>query len=166
IFERSKAMQNMCEELFRYSVILSQNELKHETVNLKTELENVLAANYTLLVENSITPEISLANAEEKMLDKNALSRILNNIISNAAKYSNGDLFVSLKEDGTIEIKNTAVNLDEVQVSKLFDRFYTVSNGRKSTGIGLSIAKHLTEQMGGKIEAYLKNNMLILTLNF
>ena len=50
----------------------------------------------------------------------------------------------------------------KVQVSKLFDRFYTVSNERRSTGIGLSIA----EQMGGTISASLKSNMLILTLKF
>lgn len=54
----------------------------------------------------------------------------------------------------------------KVQVSKLFDRFYTVSNERRSTGIGLSIAKHLTEQMGGTISVSLKSNMLILTLKF
>ena len=40
-----------------------------------------------------------------------------------------------------------------MEAGKLFQRFYTVQNGRESTGLGLSIARALVEQMGGKIWA-------------
>jgi len=43
--------------------------------------------------------------------------------------------------------------IDVVIAGHLFDRVYTIENGRISTGLGLSIAKLLTEKLGGNIEA-------------
>ena len=45
-------------------------------------------------------------------------------------------------------------------------RFYTVDSARKSTGLGLSIAKLLTERMGGNITADYKGNTLSITICF
>ena len=61
---------------------------------------------------------------------------------------------------------NTASGLDSVSVGRLFDRFYTVESGRGSSGLGLSIAKLLTEQMGGKIHASFSEGRLTVTLLF
>ena len=56
--------------------------------------------------------------------------------------------------------------LDELQVGRLFDRFYTVEAARKSTGLGLSIARVLTEQMGGEIGAACADGRLTIYLKF
>ncbi|MGN1421405.1 MAG: sensor histidine kinase [Eubacterium sp.] len=168
ISERAKSMSKLTEELFRYSlVLLNKDNVKLEDVCLQTELEKSLAASYTVISEKNINPEISFPEKPvTKRLNRDSLSRIINNILSNASKYSDGDLYISLTDDGIIEFKNTAKGLDEVQVSKLFDRFYTVSNGRESTGIGLSIAKYLTDEMGGKISASYCDDMITVCLNF
>ena len=56
--------------------------------------------------------------------------------------------------------------MDHVQVSRLFHRFYTVENARNSTGLGLSIARSLTEQMGGKLEAFYRDSVLSIVILF
>lgn len=56
--------------------------------------------------------------------------------------------------------------LDVVQTERLFDRFFTVETGGGSTGLGLSIAKLLTEKMGGSIAAEYREGRLIVRLEF
>ena len=77
-----------------------------------------------------------------RTLNRTAFLRVLNNILNNAVKYSDGDLNVSLSETGEIIFLNTAKNLNDVQVGKLFNRFFSVETARNSTGLGLAIAKH------------------------
>ena len=85
--------------------------------------------------------------------DREALMRIFGNVIHNVVKYSDGDLVIRMKETGEVSFSNHASSLSEVEAGKLFQRFFTVQSGRDSTGLGLSIARALTEQMGGKIQA-------------
>ena len=78
----------------------------------------------------------------------------------NALKYSDGDFSVELHDDGQIIFKNHARSLDKLRVEKLFDRFYTVQEARGSTGLGLSIARSLVEQLGGSIWAEYEDGVL------
>lgn len=168
IENRTEALIQLTEELFRYSVIASvQNNAVMEDVMLNSALEESISAHYAALRERGITPAISIP--EDKVvrrLDKNALSRILSNILGNAIKYSDGDLSITLREDGKMVFSNTAKDLNPVAVGKLFDRFFTVENGRNATGLGLSIAKLLCEQMGGRISAEYTSGRLFITLWF
>ena len=59
---------------------------------------------------------------------------------------------------------NTAPNLDSVETAKLFDRFYTVRTAGNSTGLGLSIAKALCEDMNGKIYARYDDGRIYVTV--
>ncbi len=168
IRERCEALRSLTEELFRYSVITSTaEELKSESVSLNSALEVSLAAFYGALTEKRIVPKIQVPKREiSRRLDPVALRRIFSNILNNAVKYSDGDLTVTLSEDGTLAFSNSAKDLTSVQAEKLFDRFYTVASARNSTGLGLSIAKLLTERMGGRIAASVQNGRLTVTLRF
>ena len=168
IENRTESMKQLTEELFRYSVILStQEEMELETVCINSILEESIAGFYGALTTRGITPEISLPeNRIERMLNKEALSRVFSNILNNALKYSDGDLEIMLREDGRIIFSNTASGLNEVQVGKLFDRFFTVEAARNSNGLGLAIAKTLVEQMGGRIEAELEKGKLKIIIFF
>ena len=85
---------------------------------------------------------------------------MFDNILSNAAKYSDGDLTVTLSPDGSVTFSNHASALSRVEAARLFDRFYTVDSARGSTGLGLSIAKLLTEKLHGTISADYENETL------
>lgn len=96
--------------------------------------------------------------------DKVAYARIFGNVISNAVRYAGGDFAVSLSSEGEAVFENAAPQLDEVSAAKLFDRFFTVENARSSTGLGLSIARALTEKMGGSARAEFSGGRLRIVL--
>ena len=166
--ERTDALKNLTEELFRYSVITSASEeLCPVCLSLNRELEIALAGAYAMLTEQGISPEIDMPDEPVmRKMDQGALQRVFANILSNAAKYSDGDLKITLERDGCITFQNRAPHLSEVEAGKLFDRFYTVENAKGSTGLGLSIARLLTEKMGGSIKASWSDGYLVITLDF
>ena len=167
IQNRVDLLKNMTEELFRYSIVTSTQELNPERIDMVRILEESLVSFYALMKEKDIQPQLNLPSEPVwRNLDSAALSRVYSNIISNALKYSDGDFTVSMKSDGMVVFTNKASNLDSVAVEKLFDRFYTVEAGRNSTGLGLSIAKLLTEQMGGTVHAKYQENRLYIELRF
>ncbi len=162
IKNRTNALEQLTEELFRYSVIISpEYENKRESVCVNTILEESILGFYAALQERGITPKIHITETKiVRDLNPASLSRIFSNLIHNAIKYSDKDLSVTLTDEGKIIFSNSARNLNEVLVERLFDRFYTVECARKSTGLGLSIARILTEQIGGTIEAKYENHRL------
>jgi Signal transduction histidine kinase len=169
IKNRTFALKQLVEELFRYTTIISdtENSVYTETV-INNVLEDCISSYYAMFKEKGITPNINLCEQKiVRSVDKTALLRIFNNVIDNAIKYSEGDLIISLFENGKIVFSNHTSDLNEIQIGKLFDRFYTVNTARKSTGLGLSIAKALIEKMDGNISADYSNNVLsiIIELN-
>ncbi|MEY8482001.1 HAMP domain-containing sensor histidine kinase [Lachnospiraceae bacterium 48-21] len=166
--DRVDILTQLSEELFRYSVIIStKDNITKEQVIINTVLEESIAAFYTVLTERNIVPEIQISEIKVvRMLDRSALSRVFSNLISNVIKYSDGDLKIVLSENGEIAFSNMASGLDEIQVGRLFDRFYTVEAARKSTGLGLTISKTLVEQMKGTISAIYENNRLSIHIFF
>ena len=164
---RTEVLKQFTEELFRYSVIASTPALTYEKINLCRILEESLISFEGTMQQADIAPEIHMPNAPVwRVLDASAVARIFGNLINNAIRYSDGDLSVRMDDDGRISFINTAKELSTVEVGKLFDRFYTVDSARKTTGLGLSIAKTLVEQMNGSIAASYENGKLNITIFF
>ncbi|MBR6872061.1 MAG: HAMP domain-containing histidine kinase [Ruminococcus sp.] len=163
---RAVAMKQLTEELFRYSVILSNSGLgEPEETSVGAVLEDCIMSYYAALSERGIEPVVELTEEPViRKLDKAALSRVFANLMNNALKYSDGDLYVSLTAQGVVTFSNTARALTQTQVERLFDRFYTVEAARSATGLGLSIARSFVEQMGGSITASLDSGRLSITV--
>lgn len=166
IRNRAELLTQLTEELFGYSVVLSAgNGERREEVNVGGVLEESVASFYTALKERGIVPNIRIP--EERVVrtvDRSALVRVFANLLSNAVKYSDGDLEITLSGTGSVVFTNTASKLDGVQVGRLFDRFYTVEAAGKSTGLGLAIARTLTERMNGTVSAEYESGRLSVTV--
>ena len=163
---RAELMKQLTEELFRYSVILSSDTVEEtEDVSVNQVLEDCIMGYYASFTGKGIVPELELT--EEKVIrhvNKNSLARTFNNLMNNALKYSDGDLYIKLDKNGEIIFANTAHDLTPIQVERLFDRFYTIRQARNSTGLGLSIARTFIEQMNGTITAELSGSRLIIKI--
>ena len=165
IESRTESMKRLTEELFRYSVVMSEENLAREPVDLRRAVEEALLSFYGALEGRGIEPQVRLPEEKvERLLDPAAVNRVLGNILTNALKYSAGDLEVTLEESGRLTFSNAAPGLDPVAAGRLFDRFYTVEAARNSTGLGLSIAKELTQRMGGEMGAELHGGRLTVWL--
>ena len=165
--ERIDVVKQLTEELFGYSAAVSMVSESREEISLNTALEESISAYYAALKKRQITPDIMMPETKViRRLNKNALSRIFGNIISNALKYSDGDLKITLSESGEITFANHTAALDELQVMKLFERYYTVESAANATGLGLSIARELTAQMGGTIAARYEDGILRIAIRF
>ena len=166
--ERTETMRTLTEELLRYCVsAAAEEDLTPEPLDLRAILEQSLAGLYGTLTHRGIRPRIELLEGPvSRTLDPAALRRIYDNILSNAAKYSDGDLTVCLRPDGTALFENSASSLDPVQVQRLFDRYFTVRSASGSTGLGLSIARQLTQRMGGSIRADFRDGRLCVSVRF
>ncbi len=166
IKKRTEVLKQLTEELFRYSVVTSpEYSSTTELVAVNGVLEESILGFYAALQERKITPNIHMTeNKVMRKLNRAVLSRIFSNLLNNAMKYSDGDLDITLTDAGEIIFANMASSLNEVEAERLFDRFYTVENARKATGLGLSIARTLMEQMNGTITAQYGNGKLSICI--
>lgn len=170
IENRALYMKNLTEELFEYSEIMGNEEektLDTEIISLNQVLEDCIMDYYGALMEKGIDLRVDITEKKlERNLNRQAIDRVLSNLMSNSLKYSKGDLSISLNEQGVITYKNFAPQLTKVDAERLFDRFYTVETGKASTGLGLSIAKALVNRMNGTIEAEQENGYFTIRIRF
>ena len=167
ISNRTQVLHQLSEELFAYALLTAPQPLHPQRVDLRALVEEALLSYCGAMEQRGMEPTIQLpAGRVERNLDPTAAGRVLSNIISNALKYSAGDFAVTMTPDGVITFANSAPDLNPVLVQRLFDRFFTVETARHSTGLGLSIAKLLTQQMEGSLEAKYQEGQLVITLSF
>ena len=166
ISDKVDILTTLTEQLYDYSKCLDlKDKIKKEKVCINDILEDVLVSYYGLFKQKNITPKILIVEKKIfKYLDKNMFVRVLENIISNALKYSEDNFEVNLLDTGKIIISNKTKSLNITNVKKIFNRYYTLQTGSKSSGLGLSIAKQLIELNGGNIYAKYKNNNLIIEI--
>ena len=167
ISNRTQVLHQLSEELFAYALLTAPQPLHPQRVDLRGLVEEALLSYCGAMEQRGMEPTIQLPEGRvERTLDPTAAGRVLSNIISNALKYSAGDFAVTMTPDGVITFANSAPDLNPVLVQRLFDRFFTVETARHSTGLGLSIAKLLTQQMEGTLEAKYQEGQLVITLSF
>lgn len=113
-----------------------------------------------VLLQKSLQPELEIHSNKEQ------IQRLISILVDNASQYvsNNGTINVSLiqvNKQIVLEISNTAENLRQLQLDKIFDRFYRGDDARTQKsggyGIGLSAALAIVQAQKGMITAHTEN---------
>jgi signal transduction histidine kinase len=131
-----------------------------EPLNIKEEMKIVIKNNQILFEKNHIKIINKIKNPIKVKADKLLLAEILNNLITNAIKYTppeGGKIIVDAVENNnmvTISIKDTGIGMNPRQQKQIFDEFFKADDSRHdldSSGLGLTITKKIVEKHGGQI---------------
>jgi len=159
IVHQSRRLNHLIEEMMDITRIRSEQlELKHmEKVNLVKLLRRVLEQ------YSGSNREITLVTQEEEIIgscDEGRLEQVLNNLISNAIKYSEADKQIEVriertKREVTIAVRDEGRGIGEEQQRHIFERFYraqtNANTGIEGLGLGLYIAHEIVIRHGGRM---------------
>ncbi len=173
IQERIASLNAMLEELFTYTKLQNKKyELAMEEVDFGKCVYDTLFSFYEEFKERNLEPELSLLEGSYIVQgNREAIRRVLQNIVKNALEH--GKAFFAMRmyeEQGWIAFTcdNDVEDADQIDMSQVFTRFYKADSARtcSSTGLGLSIARELTEKMGGILEAELSASVFKIKVRF
>lgn len=159
IEQKTESMKRLVDQFYDYSRLAADDmQLQLTRVDAGRLLREVLVGNYTLLAERNLTVDTHLPEEPLWVLGEDAaLGRIFQNLLQNASRYAAHqlDIDIVLHNDRLcLHFTNdsTALQLDDVP--RLFDRFYTPDDSRHhgSTGLGLTVARGLAEEMQGTLD--------------
>lgn len=173
INERLNVLNQLLNQLFEFARIeADEMEFSYTTFDLNAVLRSVAVSFFKSFEERKIIPVLSIAEISFPFYgDEKAVIRIFENIISNALSHGKSDYHFSSYDDNEnyhFSFQNFTDSINESDIDKIFNRFYTtdLSRSRKTTGLGLTIAKNLTVKMGGSISASLNNNVFEIVVCF
>lgn len=167
IYAKANDMDRLIDDLFLFSKLdLNRLPFDMKCVNARTFFDDCIGE-VGMDVEGRgihFTKDIKLLEDTKIYIDRMNLKRVILNIVQNAIKYMDKDeqkIIFSVADEGEyvhVSIKDNGQGIKQEDLDNIFDKFYRADKSRNTTvagsGLGLSIAKQMIEQFGGKIWAY------------
>ena len=168
---RLAAMSGLLDELFSYARAADPDTpLELGPVALRPVLEQVLLGHYPEFEVRDWEPELDCGDVVVTA-DREALARIVENLVVNALRHGSGPLAVRVRPAGekdgvVVEFSNPVADPSAIDVDRLFERFYQADASRATagSGLGLSVAAKLAEAQGMTLTAHLSGPNLVCEL--
>ena len=164
--EHTINLSNLLNDLIDISMIESgEMRLSFRYFDINNFLNEIVNQFKPLAQEKKIEIIYSPCRDNLKLFgDKNRLKQVMDNLLTNAIKYTeNGKVEVLVEEErnnGRIIVRDTGIGIHEDDLDRIFERFYRVDKARSrevgGTGLGLAIVKHIIEAHGSKINVQSK----------
>ena len=172
LYHKAERMNELVQTFYDLSVLeAGQITPRRENFSLSNLLINLVAENAPALEAKSLAPEVDLPPQSVYLYsDRGMVERILQNLLTNAIRYSSGTIKMRVKQEGenraVFMIENSTDDKTEIDPGRLFERFYTgdASRHKGGTGVGLAVVKLLADQLGGSVSAEVKAHDLTVTL--
>lgn len=138
-----------------------EHDFHVEAVSLKKIANDVIHENKRLFIRHYVYPKVEIAEGVMVHTDAKWLAFIINQLITNAIRYSSGtreNVTVSASQRGdeiVLEISDRGVGIPKMDLKRVYRPFFTGENGRKfseSTGMGLYLVKEVCDRLGHAIE--------------
>lgn len=132
------------------------NDLTLKEYDLASLVRNVVKKYSVIFINKKLTVDIEDVHGTV-LTDEKWLSLILEQLLSNALKYTNEGgvrFYMDRKQEQTLVIEDTGIGIREEDIPRLFEKGFTGYNGRmdkKSTGIGLFMSREIAEKLGHRI---------------
>ncbi|MBV6878734.1 ATP-binding protein [Epilithonimonas ginsengisoli] len=159
IKEDSDRLLKITGELLNITQVESGSmQLNIQSSDIRTIIDYAMNANRSAAEQKQILFNINIENGlKEVLADTEKTSWVLNNLISNAVRYSyeNSQITVDVKKVGEqvqFSVTDAGQGIPPQYISKVFDRYFKIPGTKKEgTGLGLTISKQFIEAQGGKI---------------
>ncbi|MCD8376925.1 MAG: HAMP domain-containing histidine kinase [Oscillospiraceae bacterium] len=172
IRRRIDDLKRLLEGLFTFTRLQNDNwQLELEPVDLHKCLLDVIFSFYDQWKAGGVQPELEIQDAPCWVSGSpEALERVLQNLLKNALLHGDGDIRLTLRADkaqARFTCTNRVAQPEKLDMEQIFSRFYRQDSARtrSSTGLGLSIARGLSERMEGRLSARLDGNLFEITLS-
>lgn len=160
IYKQSTNLQRLIDDLLKISKLEANDAVIIEEMSLD-ELGDEVCDDLAIEIKNKNLNLVKDFDRVKAKVNGDMIKEAMMNLLTNAIKYNRdgGEIeFKIAKEDGfaLVQISDNGIGIEEELLDRIFERFYVVDNSRSkkisSTGLGLSIVKHIVEAHGGRIE--------------
>ena len=161
ILHNAERLSDMVSSLLDLSRIdYGELKLNIEELPINEHINKAIDSLKNLGKRKNISITCSCLKGKIVLADKNALERILNNLIENAFKYSDYQSTINIstknvKDYLEISVKDSGRGIPDEEQDFLFDRFYRTAEARateeKGSGLGLAIVKNLVNNLNGEV---------------
>lgn len=135
-------------------------ELKIEKINLKESTTEIINSLIHIKEAENITFEVDILEKTAFYSDKQSLSTVIENLISNAIKFQDinkSNRFIKIsgitnKNSLTLIVSDNGIGIENKNFVKIFDMFFRLSGQIAGSGIGLYIVKEIVEKIQGNIQ--------------
>lgn len=175
IEEKSVYFKNLIQGFFELSSLESQTSLPAiEKINLEGFVLNWLIENTEMFKKNNVIPKFEFLTENSYIFADNfMLKRVFKNIFINAISHGLENIYISVSKcfnnQVSLIIGNDIINNKEINVDKIFKKYYINNKlpNKNGSGLGLPIVKFIMEKMGGKVDVkiYDKHFEVILTFS-
>lgn len=167
--EKNRYLKALSDEFFELSKADNgREELVLEETNLSNILSQTLLEQYAWIEEKGISPDIDITDGIIIKTDKRCLTRILNNLMSNARKYTAYSFAVRLSREGESSILRVSNSLEDsstLETEKVFEPFYRMAaRTAGGSGLGLYVVRQLCERLGWSVRAELEKDVFTIEI--
>lgn len=130
---------------------MTSHDFNFEWISLNSLISEILKQNSTLFINHQLIPQLVELNGVQVLTDRKWLRFCINQLLSNAIKYSPNGASITLKWDtNELQIIDNGVGISRSDLPRIYDNGFSGKNGHqttKSTGMGLYLVKKVTDQL-------------------